>query len=394
MELPGVNGIVVGGHPGEADLARLERRANELGLGPRVAFTGMVRPREVAARLEPADVLVLPNPATAASERYTSPLKLFEYLALGRPIVASDLPAFREVVRHRENALLFEAGSAPALAAAVRARDRRPGTRPVDGPAGVRDGARLLVGRPRRAPGCICSARPPVGGPGERSEDDRVVISERLLSIARCPDCGGEAGWRWRRGRGVPGLRAVVRRLGRLSRPAAEGGLWRADALSRRGAPRRRATRARLAAAAGVGRPPRDAARVPAAGAGRPRHRPGLRQRADAGLEPGRRGVPGGRRRQPVLRERSAGGRGSRARRSPAAAVRRRRVHQGVRPGRVRAPVARGRSPASCAKRPACWPRAGSCSSTVTCGRTRAWRSACASSTGLPGCSIARAPST
>ena len=75
----------------------------------------------MAARLEPADVLVLPNPATAVSERYTSPLKLFEYLAMGRPIVASDLPAFREVVRHRENALLFEAGSAPALAAAVRA---------------------------------------------------------------------------------------------------------------------------------------------------------------------------------------------------------------------------------------------------------------------------------
>ena len=120
-DLPGVNGIVVGGHPGENDLGRLQNRAGELGLESRVTFTGMVRPREVAARLEPADVLVLPNPATAASERYTSPLKLFEYLALGRPIVASDLPAFREVVRHRENAVLFEAGSAAALAAAVRA---------------------------------------------------------------------------------------------------------------------------------------------------------------------------------------------------------------------------------------------------------------------------------
>ena len=109
-ELPGVNGIIVGGHPAESDLARLRNRAGELGLGSRVTFTGMVRPREVTARLEPADVLVLPNPATAASERYTSPLKLFEYLAMGRPIVASDLPAFREVVRHGDNALLFEAG--------------------------------------------------------------------------------------------------------------------------------------------------------------------------------------------------------------------------------------------------------------------------------------------
>ncbi len=119
-ELPGILGLIVGGHPGESDLARLRSRADRLGLTPRVTFTGMVRPREVAARLDVADVLVLPNPATATSERYTSPLKLFEYLAMGRPIVASDLPAFREIVRHGENALLFEAGNASALAAAVR----------------------------------------------------------------------------------------------------------------------------------------------------------------------------------------------------------------------------------------------------------------------------------
>jgi glycosyltransferase involved in cell wall biosynthesis len=119
-ELPGIKGVIVGGHPGEADLPRLRGRAEELGLTSRVTFTGMVRPREVAAHLQAADVLVLPNPATATSERYTSPLKLFEYLAMGRPIVASDLPAFREVVRHGENAQLFEAGNASALAAAVR----------------------------------------------------------------------------------------------------------------------------------------------------------------------------------------------------------------------------------------------------------------------------------
>jgi len=119
-ELPGVGAIIVGGHPGESDLPRLRDRADRLGLAGRVTFTGMVRPHEVAARLDAADVLVLPNPATAVSERYTSPLKLFEYLATGRPIVASDLPAFREVLRHGENALLFEAGSRSALAAAIR----------------------------------------------------------------------------------------------------------------------------------------------------------------------------------------------------------------------------------------------------------------------------------
>jgi glycosyltransferase involved in cell wall biosynthesis len=119
--LPGVRGLIVGGHPAEPDIARLETRARELGLDSRVVFTGMVAPHEVAARLGEADVLVLPNPETSVSARYTSPLKLFEYLAMSRPIVASDLPAFREVLTDRQNALLFEPGSAAALARAVRA---------------------------------------------------------------------------------------------------------------------------------------------------------------------------------------------------------------------------------------------------------------------------------
>src|SRR5690606_19885917 len=57
--------------------------------------------------------------ATAISERYTSPLKLFEYLALGRAIVASDLPAIREVLTHDVDALLVPPGDAAALAAAI-----------------------------------------------------------------------------------------------------------------------------------------------------------------------------------------------------------------------------------------------------------------------------------
>ena len=65
----------------------------------RVTFTGLMPPAEVAARLREADVLVLPNPASAISSEFTSPLKLFEYMASGRPIVASDLPSLREVLR-------------------------------------------------------------------------------------------------------------------------------------------------------------------------------------------------------------------------------------------------------------------------------------------------------
>jgi glycosyltransferase involved in cell wall biosynthesis len=80
----------------------------------------MVRPRDVGARLSEADVRVLPNPSSALSRDFTSPLKLFEYMAAGRPIVASDLPAIREVLTDGRNAVLFEAGNPQALTAAIR----------------------------------------------------------------------------------------------------------------------------------------------------------------------------------------------------------------------------------------------------------------------------------
>jgi glycosyltransferase involved in cell wall biosynthesis len=54
------------------------------------------------------------------TERHTSPLKAFEAMAAGRPIVASDLPSSREFLRHGENALLVTPGSPTDLAAALR----------------------------------------------------------------------------------------------------------------------------------------------------------------------------------------------------------------------------------------------------------------------------------
>jgi glycosyltransferase involved in cell wall biosynthesis len=84
-----------------------------------VTFTGFLPPSRVAPYLAASDVLVLPTTADLPYASYTSPLKLFEYMASGRPIVASDLPVLREVLRHEENALLFPPGDAEALAAAV-----------------------------------------------------------------------------------------------------------------------------------------------------------------------------------------------------------------------------------------------------------------------------------
>ena len=118
--LPDTRGTIVGGHEGEPDLERLKAFALELNCASRVTFSGLVPPSKVAAMLRQADVLVLPNRASAISNEFTSPLKLFEYMASGRPIVASDLASLREVLRDGENALLVEPGNPQALVAAIR----------------------------------------------------------------------------------------------------------------------------------------------------------------------------------------------------------------------------------------------------------------------------------
>jgi glycosyltransferase involved in cell wall biosynthesis len=116
---PDIRGLIVGGHPREADRDRIESLIDTLGLRGRVDVTGLVPPGDVARHLCRATMLVLPNTASAISERYTSPLKLFEYLTLGRPIVASCLPAILEVLTADETALLVPPGDPRALAAAM-----------------------------------------------------------------------------------------------------------------------------------------------------------------------------------------------------------------------------------------------------------------------------------
>lgn len=125
--LQDTRGLIVGGHEQEPDLARLRQLALDLDCASRVTFTGPVPPPEVALRLRDADVLILPNRASAISSEFTSPLKLFEYMAAGRPIVASDLPAFREILRDGENALLVEAGNPQALVAGITRIKNDPG---------------------------------------------------------------------------------------------------------------------------------------------------------------------------------------------------------------------------------------------------------------------------
>ncbi|RJQ36822.1 glycosyltransferase [Candidatus Parcubacteria bacterium] len=92
----------------------------------RVRFFGQRPWSEMPIWLRAADVLVLPNTAKDEESRlHTSPMKLFEYMASGRPIVASDLPSIREIV-DKTTVALAEPDNAAALADAIRAGIEHP----------------------------------------------------------------------------------------------------------------------------------------------------------------------------------------------------------------------------------------------------------------------------
>ena len=98
----------------EGNRRKLEAQIRELGLEKSVVMTGYVSQREVAGYLGMADAAVLPNRVTVEGANYTSPSKIFEYMAARVPIVVSDLPSIREIV-DGEAAVLVAPDDAKAL---------------------------------------------------------------------------------------------------------------------------------------------------------------------------------------------------------------------------------------------------------------------------------------
>jgi glycosyltransferase involved in cell wall biosynthesis len=123
-DLSSVNGaepllLCVGG-PMDAVPTYLEL-ARRIGIPQdRLRFVDRVPNTEVPYWIRSCDVATIPWTWTEFSAYFTSPLKLFEYMAAGVPILATDLPSIREVLRHGENAWLVPPGDPKALTEGIQ----------------------------------------------------------------------------------------------------------------------------------------------------------------------------------------------------------------------------------------------------------------------------------
>jgi len=114
-ELPDVQFVIAGGM--EADVERLRERARST---PNVRVDGFQPPRRIALYLAAADLGLAPNRSQPAiSSKYTSPLKVFEAMAAGLPLIASDLPSMRDLLTHERDAWLVAPDDAGALARGI-----------------------------------------------------------------------------------------------------------------------------------------------------------------------------------------------------------------------------------------------------------------------------------
>jgi glycosyltransferase involved in cell wall biosynthesis len=111
-----VTALMIGDGPERASSMRLAR---ELGLGTRITWTGVLAHEEALARLGGCELLVSPHVPFVGAPFFGSPTKLFEYMGIGRPIVASRLEQIGEVLEDGRTARLVPPGDHEALARAI-----------------------------------------------------------------------------------------------------------------------------------------------------------------------------------------------------------------------------------------------------------------------------------
>ena len=101
-----------------SERAAMEERARSLGVAEQSIFTGRVPHEDVPKYLAAADVAVAPYPKMDR-EMWLSPLKVYESMAAGAPVVASSAGQLADLIAHRETGLLVPVGDDDAFGAAI-----------------------------------------------------------------------------------------------------------------------------------------------------------------------------------------------------------------------------------------------------------------------------------
>lgn len=108
---PSLHLLLVGDGPA---LPMLRDQARAIGVMSRITFTGLVDHDDIGRHIAAFDIALQPRVVD-----YASPLKIFEYMALGKAIVAPDQPNIREILTDGRNALLINPEAPDAMANAV-----------------------------------------------------------------------------------------------------------------------------------------------------------------------------------------------------------------------------------------------------------------------------------
>ncbi|MCX6387409.1 MAG: glycosyltransferase, partial [Solirubrobacterales bacterium] len=94
--------------------------AADLGVTDRVVMTGALPHNEALRRLSACHILVSPHVQDVDQPFFGSPTKLFEFMALGRPTVASDLEQIGEILNDGHTAVLVEPGNLESFVSGVQ----------------------------------------------------------------------------------------------------------------------------------------------------------------------------------------------------------------------------------------------------------------------------------
>ncbi len=100
-------------------LRSLEKLAQQRGIAGRVYFHNAVPQSNLLEFTAAADVGVIPYQATCLNNHYCTPNKLYEFIAAGLPILATDLPEIRKVVKEREIGLVGDTSSSKKIGSLI-----------------------------------------------------------------------------------------------------------------------------------------------------------------------------------------------------------------------------------------------------------------------------------